>query len=109
LQEGLLIARLLVEETIGAAIEARAECVSACAVIFMGGSYLWIGQLNRFLHVKGTLGFHAPYVDPAKLSDKAYSGTQIALAVNSGIQAVNQMVKLGRGRVPHFFDADLLS
>jgi ATP-dependent protease ClpP protease subunit len=108
-EEGLLIARFLTQwvEGGGTAIEAGAKCFSACAIIFMAGTYPWIGERNRFLNVNGMIGFHAPYVDPSKMAGQTYSAPQLAAALNSGIQTVNQMVKLGRGRAPHFFDADL--
>jgi hypothetical protein len=108
-EEGLSIARFLTEEGIGTAIEARATCFSACAIIFMAGTYPWIGQLNRFLNVNGMIGFHAPYLDPSKIANQTYSAAQMVAALNSGIQTVNRMVKFGRERVTHFFDADLLS
>ncbi|HEX8165067.1 MAG TPA: hypothetical protein VF601_04675 [Beijerinckiaceae bacterium] len=97
-REGLAIARILMEEWIGTAVEANSFCASACALIFMAGTAPSRQQLNRFLHVNGMLGFHSPYLR---------GGAQGSFA--EGVQAINELVKLGRGRVPHFFDSDLVS
>jgi len=107
--EGLLISRLLMDESIGTAVEANAVCASACALIFMAGSASWKGQLNRFLNVNGLVAFHAPYLDPSKMVGQTYSAADVAASAYLGLQAVNQLIKLGKDRVPHFFDTDLLS
>ncbi|WP_271595892.1 hypothetical protein [Bradyrhizobium sp. CCBAU 25360] len=107
--EGLAIARYLMDEAIGTAIESGAVCGSACALIFMAGSAPWKGQLNRFLHVNGVLAFHAPYLDASKMGPKNYSGADVAGSFSQSVQAVNGLIKLGKDRVPHFFDTQLLS
>jgi len=78
-------------------VENRAECYSACALIFLAG------QLNdrggesypaRFLHVGGRLGFHAPYIDPSTLEDRAYSRTEVADSFKVAISGVTAAIKL---------------
>ena len=107
--EGLLIARVLMDESIGTAVEANAVCASACALIFMAGSAPWKGQLNRFLHVSGLVAFHAPYLDLSQMTGQTYSAADIAASAYLGLQAVNRLIKLGKDRVAHFFDNELLS
>lgn len=63
LAEALKIADVLRDEFVGTKLEAGARCESACAMIFMAGSfhahesgaYKW-----RILHPTARLGFHAP-------------------------------------------------
>jgi len=107
--EGLAIAELLMGELIGTAVEADAVCASACALIFMAGSAPWKGQLNRFLHVSGLVAFHAPYLDPSKMAGQPLSAADVAPSFERGLRAVNRLIKLGQGRVAHFFDNELLS
>jgi len=50
---------------IGTVVPAEAKCFSACAFVFMAGNFEYDhGQVPaRWLHVRGQLGFHAPYSD----------------------------------------------
>ena len=63
--EGVKIAKLLVGWGTATVIRDGAKCLSACAIAFMGGSHADEGGsiIRRFLHVKGQLGFHAPYLN----------------------------------------------
>jgi hypothetical protein len=56
-REGLRVAGYLMEKSVGTAVAEGGECYSACAIIFMGGTFPWKGELNRYLHVRGILGF----------------------------------------------------
>ncbi|WP_417209967.1 hypothetical protein [Antarctobacter sp.] len=63
ISEALKLAAVLREDGIGTKLEARATCESACALLFMAGSffahesglYKW-----RVMHPTARLGFHAP-------------------------------------------------
>lgn len=94
--EGLDIAAHLMENSIGTAIPAGSECYSACAIIFMGGTYPWKGELNRYLHVAGVLGFHAPYI-PDSGGDQKVDDSQVRLAFSEGIRAMSAFMQLGVG------------
>ena len=96
--EGLAIAQYLMEHSIGTAIPAGAECYSACAIIFMGGTFAWKGELNRFLHVQGILGFHAPYI-PSRTDDKKamVKEDEVRIAFSEGIRAMSSFMQLGVG------------
>ena len=68
------------------------ECYSSCALIFMGGSTAEDGYLPlRSMHLRATLGFHAPYVLP---QDANYSKEIVQAAYASGLQAVGRMMTL---------------
>ncbi len=96
--EGLDIATYLMKESIGTAVPRDAECYSACAVVFMGGTYPWKGELNRFLHVQGVLGFHAPYIpDRNDRSKTLVDEAKVRLAFSDGIRAMSAFMQLGVG------------
>lgn len=96
--EGLDIATYLMKESIGTAVPRDAECYSACAVVFMGGTYPWKGELNRFLHVQGVLGFHAPYIpDRNDRSKTLVDEANVRLAFSDGIRAMSAFMQLGVG------------
>ncbi|MCB1418542.1 MAG: hypothetical protein KDJ74_05890 [Notoacmeibacter sp.] len=61
--EAISIARILSEKLVGTRIGAGQRCESACALIFMAGSFNSFESGNyrwRVLHPQGRLGFHAP-------------------------------------------------
>lgn len=96
--EGLDIARYLMAESIGTAVPAGAECYSACAIIFMGGSYPWKGELNRFLHTQGILGFHAPYIPDSNNKNRVLVDEgEVGIAFSDGIRAMKGFMELGVG------------
>ncbi len=68
--EGVALAKLFNEQSIGTAIERGNSCLSACAVAFMGGQVSYENdvapQPNRILHPLGKLGFHAPDLGVAR-------------------------------------------
>jgi len=72
LYEALAITNWLIKGEgigIGTVVDANARCFSSCAVIFMGGSRIdhnivgYAPMVERWLHARGELGFHAPYID----------------------------------------------
>ncbi|MEP3630988.1 MAG: hypothetical protein ABJN04_13395 [Hyphomicrobiales bacterium] len=66
LAEGVLFSRYFTKNGVATVIRADEDCYSICAVMFMMGSVTGEGEvstgISRKLHVKGTLGFHRPYL-----------------------------------------------
>lgn len=91
--EGLQIARRLDGSNITTVLRANAECYSACAVAFMGGSTFMEGTWgSRKMHWTANLGFHAPYID---LTGKEFSEQDIVSAYETGLRSVAEMMRLG--------------
>jgi hypothetical protein len=93
--EGLAIAKNI-ENGSKTLIPGGAQCYSACAIIFMGGSFWEEGMYypRRKLSVHGKLGFHAPYM---VLPDHNYSSEALASAYKLGLQSVAEMIEIGQG------------
>jgi len=98
--EGLRMAKFLMEDFEGMVttyIMNDDECYSACGLIFLAGKFVDRGgetYPSRSLHVGGRLGFHAPYIDPAKLDDQRYSRREIADAFKAAISSVTDAIEL---------------
>jgi hypothetical protein len=93
--EGLEIARAVLDNHIATLIEARADCYSACALVFMAGNFQFEGSLGhrRRLNMLGRLGFHAPYLlHPPEKND---SQTDLAGTYEEGVRAIGRLLKLG--------------
>lgn len=77
-------------------IEPGAKCLSACALIFMAGNLQGEHGLYplRRLHVRGTLGFHAPFLSGDSRSNKTYSEDTVINSYRAGIVATQQIVAL---------------
>ena len=61
LSEGIALARFFREKGIGTFVAEGAECVSACAIAFFGGSIFIDGRFDSYSISKlGKLGVHAP-------------------------------------------------
>jgi hypothetical protein len=93
--EALRILRWLIDFDAGIAtvVNNREQCLSACAVIFMGGSEL--GHLNRYprrwLHAGGRLGFHAPYLFPGTLPPRTYSAEEMVNAFAAATKSAREL------------------
>jgi hypothetical protein len=94
--EGIAIAKLVSEKGIATVVEDGAECLSACAIIFMAGRTHGAEQdyTNRKLHVRGTLGFHRPYLTFPISEEKKYSGIDVNNSADVIIDAVTFMLSL---------------
>jgi hypothetical protein len=71
--EAVAIGHYLWDSGIPTKIDAGGRCLSSCAIIFMSGSSRGGDGLhirNRRLHIRGSLGFHAPYFDGRPLDRK---------------------------------------
>lgn len=80
-------------------IEKDKKCYSACAIIFMAGHCHEIKEnvgylTERYLHVKGKLGFHSPYIT---LDQSQYDKETVENAYNLAALAVRNLAKLGHG------------
>jgi hypothetical protein len=108
-QEGLAIARLVLKRSLATMIEARADCYSACALVFMSGNtrveqYLFH---KRRLNVLGRLGFHAPYL--GAIPDAKYSSANIGQSFENAIHAIGALLKLGKEHKMEILSSDILS
>ena len=92
-----LMATLLTFTNIETIVDAGAECYSACAFLFLAGNTQRSedGELapNRTLDVRGTLGFHAPYLQTG-------TGTDVTAATienfRRGVSAIAKMLEIDR-------------
>ena len=92
-----LMTTLLTFTNIATVIDAGAECYSACAFLFLAGNAQRSedGELapNRTLDVRGTLGFHAPYLQTG-------TGTDVTAATienfRRGVSAIAKMLEIDR-------------
>lgn len=68
--EAIAMSDLLLEARARTLVWDGHRCLSACAIAFMGGIYEFRNYIDpyRFLHVGGTLGFHAPYLSEEGLT-----------------------------------------
>jgi hypothetical protein len=66
LEEGMRMGRLLRKWNLGTLVRAGRQCLSACALAFLGGSKpgLLAPEPNRSLEFGAALGFHAFYAPP---------------------------------------------
>ncbi len=81
-----------VHSRLGTVVRAGAVCESACALIFMAGSYATESDfglsVNRFLHVDGRLGFHAPSLT---VPEGRYDAASVARAYQISV-AVTELI-----------------
>jgi hypothetical protein len=92
-----LMTALLTFTNVATVVDAGAECYSACAFLFLAGNAQRSedGELapNRTLDVRGTLGFHAPYLQSG-------AGTDVNAATienfRRGVSAIAKMLEIDR-------------
>jgi hypothetical protein len=99
--EGVEIGEQLYERGVGTRVPAGAKCLSACAFMFMGGRVKddEIDGAFRFLHVKGELAFHAPYIDLAA-SDLRYTAEEVKALFDQANRVSSRFVGLASQRSP---------
>lgn len=83
------------------AVASGDTCLSACALIFMGGRYAWnpysdsYWEYDRILHPNGLLGFHAPLL---LLEERAYSYDEARSIQEINALSVSRLMNaIGRG------------
>lgn len=93
--EGRLISQELRDYGIPTRVEAGSECYSSCAFIFMSGRLLGAESdgTSRHLHIKGKLGFHAPYIVPDET--KTYTGSDVSKQVTLVSQIIADFINFG--------------
>jgi hypothetical protein len=100
-----LITLLLKRTNVATVIDRGAQCFSACAFLFMAGNTQKSedGELgpDRTLDVRGTLGFHAPYLTGAPSAEAAQAiGTDVAQATienfRRGVGAIASLLEIDR-------------
>ena len=97
-----LMTVLLTHTNVATVVDAGAECYSACAFLFLAGNAQASedGELtpNRTLDVRGTLGFHAPYLQTGTGPDVAAATVE---NFRRGVSAIAKMLEIDRrGLIP---------
>ena len=113
--EGLKMARLLLERGVGTVVLQHRQCYSACAIMFMFGSFWGTDSArwpNRRLGMEAALGFHAPYKQGSDAPDPnaTYSANfqQGVRASGSFLTALHQSHSLGSDGSKFTIDRDSL-
>ena len=88
--EAILIARYIAETWVRTRVRSGSECFSACAIIFLSGSYnTESGKgiiTSRTVEVGAKLGFHAPFIQIG--GNGRYTSDTVEEAFSAGVQAV---------------------
>ncbi|WP_170764594.1 hypothetical protein [Ruegeria lacuscaerulensis] len=94
--EGVKIAQYLLGKRIGSAVPKDAQCLSACAVAFMGGTNDTKGDAGllpfRQLHPLGNLGFHAPFIE---VPEREYSAQTVQQAFEGALANIGFLLERG--------------
>lgn len=96
--EALTIAQFMMHDQpyIRTVVGPDQSCYSACALVFMAGAYRVTSHRlpDRWLHVRGKLGFHAPYIDPAYIGNRQLSPSDLAVAFSAAMQSSQRLLAL---------------
>lgn len=88
----------LIDGFMGTAVPRGADCLSACALVFMAGSSASGGPMgtaiNRKLHAAGRLGFHAPSLE---VEDRRYTKTAVENAYRVANEALSRLMLRSSG------------
>ena len=97
---GKKIARLINQKGWRTAVKSKANCLSACAIAFMGGTDS-VGMYNyrsRVVYPGGTIGFHAPRL----VIDKGlYSGTTVSHAYQTALISIKGLIDMVETKFTH--------
>ncbi|SMX36728.1 hypothetical protein [Maliponia aquimaris] len=87
LDEGVKIAEVLAAHFTATVVPEGAECLSACAVAFMGGTFGWYEYIfnMRLIHPGARLGFHAPALE---IPEGAYDAATVTRAFDVAVDAI---------------------
>ena len=92
--EAMKVARFFKENLVGTKIEAEASCLSACALVFMAGSFLPLESDQKFawrvLHPRGKLGFHRPSLE---VSRGNYNEAAVGKAYGIALETISNLVE----------------
>ena len=77
-------------------VESGAECLSACALIFMAGNVKGEHSLQplRYLHAQGRLGFHAPFLPQNAIAGDRHSAQTVVSAYRAAVSASRKIIAL---------------
>ncbi|MEP2947299.1 MAG: hypothetical protein ABJN11_14580 [Lentilitoribacter sp.] len=90
--EAIKIGEYMKEKGIGAQLEAGAQCLSACSLIFMSGSYYAheVGLLYwRIMHPTAKLGFHVPSL---VVEEGNYQKDSVEKAYQIAMRSISDMI-----------------
>jgi len=106
---GVKLGLLFENRSVETVVDAGAECYSACAIAFMGGSITGeegLSMRSRTIVPGGKIGFHAPYLN---LPNGDYKKVDVELAYQVAMQTVGDLIsnasKLG---IPTSFLPEIL-
>ena len=104
-REALKMAKFIMKQSIGTRVMGGAGCYSACALIFMAGrnTGLEVDGSYRYLHVRGKLGFHAPYLsipDSLSSSSSGFSSRDVEEAFASASKMISDLMVLFSEKTP---------
>jgi ATP-dependent protease ClpP protease subunit len=87
LAEAVEIAKVLGDHFTATVVPSGAECLSACAVVFMGGTFGWYEYIFnlRVMHPEARIGFHAPALN---IADGTYQADSVKLAFDVAVDAI---------------------
>lgn len=89
--EGIALAKAFRARGIATLVETGDECLSACAIAFLGGSYEVLGTTTlRALQPGGRLGFHAPSV---ALPDGSYSSEAVEGSYGAALEHITVAIR----------------
>ena len=72
-------------------VEKGSECLSACALVFMAGRTAGDEPLpDRLLHIRGSLGFHAPFIKPGAAD---YDASVVERAHRESLRAISRFLR----------------
>jgi len=89
---------------IATVVDAGAACLSSCALVFLSGSRIdhnvggYAPQVERWLHVHGRLGFHAPYLDESVLPDRGVTREEAMNFYKAAQTATNKIIAVFQHR-----------
>lgn len=95
--EGVRISAAIWNTGIISVVAPNAECYSACALVFLGGS--WHDRFRagaRYIYADGRLGFHSPALQLPDGDLTDYAAKQIEQAFNAGLEVTGILINLLR-------------
>lgn len=97
--EGVDLAKVIERNGVVTVVGKNAKCHSACALAFLGGRDTNYrnssGRHGRFLHIRGSLGFHAPFLPPnSGAGSGQLSGEVLRKFYSGGILSAAQLIEM---------------
>lgn len=89
--EALKIANIINKLSFGTVVPRNARCESACALIFLAGTFLTEGEryaADRHIHATAKLGFHVPSLSLPKRPDGKFDSVEVMKAYKIAIKSM---------------------